>query len=145
MSNLPVQFKSKEREAKPPFEVVIDGESFMFRPRLGAKAFEAIARVTGGDLTGIFDLLKILMVDRVPVGHPEYDGPPYPRFLEMDMDIDDVMPLFEVIIKLYDINVGESPASSTSSADGEAKSTPTSNGSTRSTSTRSKAASTKTA
>jgi hypothetical protein len=54
--------------------------------------------------------------------------------MDLDMDAEDLMTWFAKDIgQLFDISMGESSASSTSSADGEANSSPTSDASTSST------------
>jgi hypothetical protein len=130
------QFKSKHRNGLAPLPMDIDGERFLFRPRLGAKALEATARVDArNDFTGIFDFVRVMLVERENGdGKPEPAGSSYQRFMDLDMDAEDLMTWFAKDIgQLFDISMGESSASSTSSADGEANSSPTSDASTSST------------
>jgi len=129
-------FKSKHRNGAKPLPFEIDGERFLFKPRLGAKAFEASARVDSlNDFTGIFDFVRVMLVERENGdGKPEPAGSSFRRFMDMDLDVEDLMLWFAKDVgEMYEISLGESGASSTSSDDDEARSTPTSDASTPST------------
>lgn len=130
------EFKSKKRDDAEPLAMVVDGEQFLFKPRLGAQALEAAARVDARqDLTGIFDFLRVMLVERENGnGKPEAGGTSFRRFMDLDMDVEDLMTWFlHDVSELYEMEPGELPASSTSSDDDEANSSPTSDASTSST------------
>jgi hypothetical protein len=149
VSNKPVQFKRKKRAKKDPHEMEIGDQSFLFAPRLGTKALEPIGRLPEDEILAMFQAIKAMLVERpvadelpdatVPVLEPE--GTSYRRFVDLDLDVEDELPdVFKLIIGLYGLTPGESPASLISSDDDEAKSTPTSDASTPSTSKRLKSA-----
>jgi hypothetical protein len=149
VSNKPVQFKRKKRGKKDPHEIEIEGERFLFAPRIGTKALEPIGRLEADNITAMFQTLAALLVEREgpkqdsttdePTLEPE--GTSYRRLVALDLDFEDELPeFFEAVLGLYGMAMGESSASSTSSDDDEASSSPTSDASTPSTSKRLKSA-----
>jgi hypothetical protein len=134
VSNTPVQFKRKKKAKGDPHRLDIDGEIFLFSPKLGSKALEPIGRLESDGVAAMFQAIGALMVERPTEKQPgdgeevlESEGTSFARFVALDLDSEEELPkVFELIFGLYNVTPGESQASSTSSDDDEANSSPTS-------------------
>lgn len=69
-----------------------DAVTFRLKPKIGARALEAIGRADNDDLSGVFDALRALMLD---------DG--FERFMELDLDAEEELPeFFGQVMELYE-------------------------------------------
>lgn len=118
---------SRRNRNKPPVDIEIDGTTFLFSPRIGSKALEPLAREQ------IFESFQVLLLG---IAGEDLDAETvWGRFIECDLDRDELFDVLRIIGEKSGMLPGESSASPSPSTDDEASSSPTSNAGTDSTST----------